>query len=136
MSEHTPTPWVSNQIGDGSTDATEARAIWTKDEEVIVCVMKSEYHVTHVPARPVCNANAAFIVRACNSHDALLAACKAALTQLTDLDDVLNQPNLSVVGWHLNGDHEPCVNFFAENDHGAIEKLKAAIAADAEGSGT
>lgn len=35
--------------------------------------------------------------------------------RLCEIDDCLNQKNLHVIGWHLNGDAEPLSNFFANN---------------------
>lgn len=59
----------------------------------------------------------------------MLAALRVALKQIEDLDDVLNQPGHDVYGWHMNGAPEPVGNFFTENDHGAVETIRAAIAA-------
>jgi hypothetical protein len=58
----------------------------------------------------------------------LLAACELAIKQIEALDDVLNQSGHKVIGWHLNGDTEPIASFFHDNDIGAVEKLRSAIA--------
>lgn len=58
----------------------------------------------------------------------LVEACRIALKQIHDLDDELNMPGHYVIGWHLNGQSEPVTSFFEDNDHGAAELLRAAIA--------
>lgn len=50
----------------------------------IICKMD---RVGQKPRDPESEANAAFIVRACNAHDDLLAACKAALADRFGADD-------------------------------------------------
>ena len=64
--------------------------------------------------------------------EGLRAAAELALKQITDLDDVLNQPNHEITGWHLNGCTEPAANFFRDNDHGAVKAIRAALAAFGE----
>ena len=66
---HTPTPWV---IGPNNLDIRDG-----KHEDNIVS-LKYQDHVSCEQQE----ANAAFIVRACNSHDALVEACKEMLGAL------------------------------------------------------
>lgn len=55
----------------------------------------------------------------------LREALKEIITMFEDLDGVLFHHNHSVVGWHLNGDHEPIMNFVADYvDYEEIEKAK------------
>ena len=35
---------------------------------------------------------------------------------INEIWDIFYGQNLYVVGWHLNGDHEPMDSFFEEND--------------------
>jgi len=58
----------------------------------------------------------------------LLEALELAMKQIKELDDVLNNENHAVVGWHLNGDHEPVSTFFEDSDFNAIEIGEKAIA--------
>lgn len=63
MTEHTATPWETN--GDMMVYPKGTPEHWRKQRGHCVAV---------IPYNP---ADAAFIVRACNAHDDLLAACKA-----------------------------------------------------------
>lgn len=90
-SKHTPTPW--------------SQFIYNKKKphEIVISVPYSDGtdHLCTIDssARPEENrANAKFIVRACNSHDELLQACKEAL-----------------IGLHCNGD-------FSSHRHNIIEQ--------------
>jgi hypothetical protein len=56
----------------------------------------------------------------------LLSACEAAKTELENLWAFYGK-SLHVVGWHLNGDHEPLDRFFEDSNVDAVEKLSAAI---------
>lgn len=60
MTEHTKLPWHAANVH-----------IFSPKNELIASIHGSR-------------ANQEFIVRACNSHDELLAACRAALSQLKD----------------------------------------------------
>ena len=62
------------------------------------------------------------------TNEKLLDACKVALRQIGSLDDELNHPCHYVIGWHLNGQSESVTSFFDDNDFGATELLRAAIA--------
>ena len=64
--EHTTTPWTVVAV---NPCATKASRRWLIEPDIGVCKTK---------------ANATFIVRAANSHDALLAACKGALEYMGD----------------------------------------------------
>lgn len=66
MAEHSKTPWHH-----------DGYPIWSADKQV-VCLIADVDYFGHLRDVPNYEANAAFIVTACNSHAALLAACKAA----------------------------------------------------------
>lgn len=46
---------------------------------------------------------------------------------LADIDSTLFHYNHSVVGWHLNGDHEPMMNFVAELDMELLQENQSLI---------
>lgn len=66
--KHTPTPWVLG-TSDDAIDTVEPG-----QEFVVHADLKSEMGL----------ANAEFIVKACNNHDALLAALRLALSTMED----------------------------------------------------
>lgn len=57
----------------------------------------------------------------------LLLALKLALKQIEDVESVLNDHNLQVYGWHMNGAPESAATFFDQNNCGAVEVGRAAI---------
>lgn len=65
--EHTPVPWAITM--DKTIEAVGGSL-------VAHCCKKSPYSMPNLPDSAECFANVAFIVRACNAHDDLLAACK------------------------------------------------------------
>jgi len=65
MTEHTPTPW---RVQAGSGNSEEAFTITTSDR--VIASVAGEGYANR-------QANAAFIVRAANSHAALVAALRA-----------------------------------------------------------
>jgi hypothetical protein len=65
--QHTPTPWVYDEV---------TRQIWDAQKCTIVDMDYSD----QLPDADV--ANAAFIVRACNSHEQLVAALKITTNDL------------------------------------------------------
>ena len=76
---HTPTPWTLN---------AEREKIEDADGEFVTRLSLSRYHDDR--ADPIAEANAAFIVRACNSHDELVAALRALLRDGEHDDDAIN----------------------------------------------
>ena len=70
MSKHTPTPWHS--FG----------PIIHHNGQHVAHVVNNERHPDGDTGSPEQRANAEFIVRACNSFDDLLAACKAVAAAL------------------------------------------------------
>jgi hypothetical protein len=119
MSEakHTPGPWDVNGIDTekiriGSRKMSDVAIVYNQPNRFDGSLSKSRKR------------NAELIAAAPD----LLAACEAAIEQIEALDDVLNQSGHEVIGWHLNGDTEPIASFFQDNDIGAVEKLRAAIA--------
>jgi hypothetical protein len=86
---HTPTPYTSNP-----NQGLQRAGVYAGDgEEIIVCEVTDE----DVPTE-VFKANAEFIVQACNSFDALLAACKIASDAFSALKETNNLPN----GWNVS----------------------------------
>lgn len=71
---HTPLPWAI------TVPKKEPFGWWIHAGDVLVCSCGTR------PLSDEALANAAFIVRACNSHDDLLAACEAALTRLRTIE--------------------------------------------------
>lgn len=66
--DHSPTPWsVSNSGGRVQTDVTTF--------PLTICTLET----IPLPITPEIEANAEFIVKACNCHDDLLEACKMSL---------------------------------------------------------
>ena len=57
----------------------------------------------------------------------LLEALQVLKIQYDDLLDSLYGKNISVVGWHLNGDHESFDNFIDDNDKGGSDMAEQAI---------
>ncbi|NOV17849.1 hypothetical protein E5S70_17500 [Ensifer adhaerens] len=90
--KHTPLPWkvVSQPNFDNGNVYTSIQPV-NVDEEAMkpLAMMNGEFHVcrmSHTAASwrfDYHRANAAFIVKAVNAHDALLEACRCALGHLT-----------------------------------------------------
>lgn len=73
MNKHTPTPWrryAANKVLAGDATFIADTAFRDHDEPAVVSV-------------EVSNANAAFIVRACNAHDYLVTALENIFTRAT-----------------------------------------------------
>jgi hypothetical protein len=86
---HTPGTWVvsGTAIHDRETNYDERGA---RIGETAMRIAKTE--IMAVPGQQ--EANAQFIVTACNAHDKLLAACKESLDTLIDtLRDAYNAPD-------------------------------------------
>lgn len=71
ITKHTPTPWAISSNG--------FNIYGPPDAEGQVTFVAS---IFRKPIQDIEDANAEFIVRACNAHDELLAACKATLKYL------------------------------------------------------
>lgn len=78
MADHTPGPWVLDERGIRAPAAeTGTYSGWT------ALVVKVDYgRMGNAPCADADKANAAFIVRACNAHDELLAALREMLAEL------------------------------------------------------
>ena len=72
MSDHTPTPWKLTKV-----QGTYFYVEWGGETVV---------QVDHDSSNAVNEANAEFIVRACNAHDELVAAAREAMDVLCSLD--------------------------------------------------
>ena len=81
--EHSPTPFKLGGIG----DVTDANGIW------IASVMGDHDGHKGFPTDEEGEANAEFIIRACNAHDDLLEACQSTLRSINDL-----KPNPTMEG--------------------------------------
>ncbi|MFA5322565.1 MAG: hypothetical protein WC373_07795 [Smithella sp.] len=71
--EHTPTPWEKTICWPDSSSSVDV-------SENVICVKDNKGRVIALcghSQQEEAEANAAFIVHACNAHDDLLAACKA-----------------------------------------------------------
>ena len=78
--KHTPVPW--------KVDEQYKADVQTADGKLEICTTsKSVLLEGNTPSRAETLANAAFIVRACNCHDELLAAFKKIKKQLTQSND-------------------------------------------------
>lgn len=83
MSEHTPTPWHLGRNGGVYADTQFSRVFADGSGTARVCLS------CDFPDRPgEDDANEAFIVRAVNHHDALVAALRAALDYIRGCVDV------------------------------------------------
>ena len=82
MSKHTPTPWEARPVPNAKIIAI-AEVGYMHHAEVF-----SRKH-NNEPLDETAYANAEFIVRACNNHDALVAA-------LENLDNAINEPSLGI----------------------------------------
>lgn len=58
----------------------------------------------------------------------MLGMLERASKLLKEIDDTLFHHNHDIVGWHLNGDVEPIMNFVATYDMEAIEEIEQLIA--------
>ena len=75
--KHTPTPW--RVLHSGYPHVVVVTEKWDSEDGVLIC-----YPGRHTSAAdPEVQANAEFIVRACNSHEELLAAARSASLELT-----------------------------------------------------
>ncbi len=83
MSEHTPTPWEWEKIENAawSDYGPNLRSVAMGSPKVLSAWGHDAWGVD------VNDANAEFIVRACNSHDELVSALEAALHALDGLID-------------------------------------------------
>jgi hypothetical protein len=117
--KHTPGPWKIHRGKHNSCYLAIIDSIPDQDGKVVAnCIC----HVAMTNDDRTANANAIAAL------PDLIAACEMAIKQIESLDDVLNQSGHEVIGWHLNGDTEPIASFFHDNDIGAVERLRAAIA--------
>ncbi len=119
MSEYTPGPWrVSQHRLNAKILACDA----AKYKYVIGTV----FPLTHQGenARGTMEANARLIAAAPELFEALVALTE----QYCDLENMLNQGNHEVFGWHMNGQGEPVSSFFEDNDQGALDLALSAIA--------
>ena len=90
--KHTPGPWTVNEatITKGHTVPHSQLQIMG-DHHPHDCTLVCVFPETMTGQSPMVKANAEFIVRACNAHDALLAALRAvrAAEQAIDYPDAL-----------------------------------------------
>ena len=113
ITQHTPTPWSigSSNPGEGhviESDSADRTIAWTANS---YCASNDEEYISQED-----EANAEFIVRACNSHDALLEAL-----ELYDSFSKANDDWRQMVRNLLNSDDTPEVVIKARE---AIAKAK------------
>ena len=96
MTEHTPTPW---RVQAGSGNSEEAFTITTSDR--VIASVAGEGYANR-------QANAAFIVRAANSHTALVAALRSAIDCVDEQATVIQElrsgglATVAIPGWYLD----------------------------------
>ena len=81
--EHTKVPWIEDRAGN---------VVTCDDGGALICECHQDPHWQ--PDGVHMHPNAAFIVRACNAHDDLLAAGKAMLEALANCPGEFNYPVL------------------------------------------
>ena len=109
---HTPLPWV---IGYGYADYIAIEAVTKEDFECIAIIELDEHGAKPTPEQ---EANAEFMVRACNSHTDMLEA----LEGIRDLAHTGSAPmafNMTPRDWDTHK-----INKIAGEAHQAIEKAK------------
>ena len=99
MSEHSPLPWRINRDFPGHLE------IWANGErgpyKRAVAVLPQQSGHPKTPHETT-DANAEFIVNACNAYDDLLEACEVSLERLVDADyDYGVHPAVAAVISHL-----------------------------------
>ena len=80
--KHTPTPWIAKLGEYNFTGPENGRAIMDSTNGIRICDVDSKANQKrndYKCADPERDANAAFIVKAVNSHEALVEACQEAL---------------------------------------------------------
>lgn len=80
--DHTPTPWRLATLDE--SDGWQDAPLILQEDGCSIGEMSRGF--PHVNATAGDRANAEFVVRAVNSHDALLAACKAAIANVPRVD--------------------------------------------------
>lgn len=108
MSKHTPLPWKAGELETSDGEIY----IWTDAEDKFIASVKDEDDDGQDTL-----ANAEFIVRACNCHEELLAACKAVAAAL----DRIQQDGTIV--W-LHGDDCPVHESASERLAWVIDKAE------------
>lgn len=91
--KHTPTPWTVNFKGSADIVADFG------GNDIAIATIDGPKDKTHHLIHEEHQANAAFIVRACNAHDALVGACKYVSKRLAAGDPVGN--SLEVLDYAL-----------------------------------
>lgn len=87
QSTHTPGPWFVRNMSDTFAEKFTIEKV-TDGLRSVICQLNDTW-VCPEHGGTGSDANAAFIVRACNSHAALVEALKATLTPLVRLGDFI-----------------------------------------------
>jgi post-segregation antitoxin (ccd killing protein) len=90
--KHTPTPWITTKGNGGYLTVIRPSAPQKHDDAVAFTVIRAQH-----PTTTQAEENAAFIVRACNSHDALVEALKNALKAGDELAERLRRVDLDLL---------------------------------------
>lgn len=119
MGEHTPGPWaISNRdeiLGHPDQDG----------DDVVIAVVGKSSGFRNSPHTVVRNPADRHLIAAAPD---LLEALKKCRNEIALIRDALDHNNLSVDGWHLNGDLEPIQNFWADIPDDGLNSADAAIA--------
>jgi hypothetical protein len=94
----TPGPWVHNALpANGDLRESPACAIWSADSKTTIVTTEfgSAFNKT-MPDDATKDANIRFIVRACNAHDDLIAACKLVLKNSHGVAPLLDEEHAIV----------------------------------------
>lgn len=96
---HTPTPWHTRGSFDGSGDI----GIVAGNGHDTELVAEAYRMVSRMNENAPVDDNAAFIVQACNAHDALVAA----LTEAIDLIRIWHGIQNGAGAWNIYAEHSP-----------------------------
>jgi len=88
--KHTPTPWSFQPYKSEYRGDREGFSIRALDGKVIAAARGS----TRTEEEK--EANAAFIVRACNAHEKLVSELRVALLRIEELESAANDPHFSI----------------------------------------
>ncbi len=90
MTEHTPTPWRVEEGTDLIWGACDPDDLTSRGMGYSIVEGKPPHWKPYKPSRDEREANAAFIVKAVNNHEALVQALQALVDQVNDYERVNN----------------------------------------------
>lgn len=102
MADPTPRPWFRARKNQFAIDARSEDGEPTEDYRI------AKLHTSPFsPAADVCEANADLIVRAVNSFDELLAACRAMVEAMAKLDPLSPARDMGILAIHTATRSQP-----------------------------